>query len=364
MAGSLGAQLKFQELDAGDGSPPRYLVVEGAIPQPLGFEALQEARADAPLTVRFDWRGAKVVDTDIPDFDRSAPRDLTATVQSPFTSRAILLVRGGWLPSSPYLVDPKTIFLLDRNVISEVAGRFSGGASKGRDPDFMDIFASVPVRLNPMLAVLEGAQRRVPTEEETKAQLAEITAKLKAALPNAEFLAGPDFLQGVNGLIAEGRAWFNRHQAFLLRAASIMPGPVARRRRAACWQDILEAADADSVPRTSLVLLTVLCGLFAPNGIGPARATLKFRAGYTVEDAYNALCDLRSLELFLNLLGVFPEQPANLCTGDRALALLWVGMGFEGVGRSNTGTTIDFSFDEALMPPEAAAWWRAASEIP
>jgi len=64
-----------------------------------------------------------------------------------------------------------------------------------------------------------------------------------------------------------------------------------------------------------------------PNGSSPAKRLLKFDRGYTREDAYNALADLRALEILMSLFAIYPDQRLMLCTADKDLALFWVGLG-------------------------------------
>jgi hypothetical protein len=63
-----------------------------------------------------------------------------------------------------------------------------------------------------------------------------------------------------------------------------------------------------------------------PTGNSPAKRLLKPSANYSAEDAYNALADLRSLEILICLFALFPEQQIMLCTGDKNLALFWAGI--------------------------------------
>ncbi|MCU1785326.1 hypothetical protein NTD80_21500 [Pseudomonas sp. 13B_2.1_Bac1] len=47
---------------------------------------------------------------------------------------------------------------------------------------------------------------------------------------------------------------------------------------------------------------------------------------YSLEHAYNALADLRSLELPMHLFAMFPDEKILLCTGDKDLALFCAGI--------------------------------------
>ena len=229
-------------------------------------------------------------------------------------------------------------------------------------PDFIDLFADQPIRINPLLFVLEGNDRRIPTPGEAAAQLEEVERKLRSALPRAELAIGPDSLQGALGLIEDSRASLERKQHFLRHIAPRMASPVARRDVEARWSDIALAADLHSVSRQSLVVLAALSAVAVPNGKSPARNLLKFRNGYTKGDAYNALADLRALELFIGCHCLFPGEPMQLCTADKPLALLWAGIQASNFRWIGTGFSYDMTPVEGLFPESVGLSWQSILE--
>ncbi|MDZ4372203.1 MAG: hypothetical protein U1C74_12365 [Phenylobacterium sp.] len=358
---SAAGQITFVgEAPYNDGPPARFSF-ESVRPQPLGYDALVAARPSALVDIPIEWRDATVLATNVDDLDTSLPCRVTARLQSPFTSRAIGLVKGGWLPSFLATLDSNTTILLDRNVVSEIVARFDGGLLKGRDPDFIDLFANYQVRLNPMPFVMEGNQKRNPSALEVRDQLEEVTRKLAAALPQATLVVGPDAEKGVLAMLAEARPWFDAHQALLVAVAPRLASPIAASRREEVWQACLTDADLCGVKRTSAVLLAVLSALADARGDGPARAVLKFKAKYSISGAYNALCDLRAIETLVNVFVHFPQQPVQFCTSDRALALFWTGLGLQRSQATGAGIVSDFEFHPAVLPEWAVAWWKAAS---
>lgn len=220
----------FKELQGKDGEPPHTLGFTDAHVMPLGFDHLRDARLDRKLTIPLSFRNATVVDTTIDGFDRSKPWNLSATLESPFTSRAIGLFKGGWLPSAFAVTHQDTTLLVDRNVVTEIVGRFRGGRKTGRQPNFLDLFAGEPIRINPLLFVLEGNRRTIPTPAEAEAQLIEVEATLRAALPEATLVIGPESLKGALGLIYDSRESMERTQQFLRSIAPTLIAPVAAAR--------------------------------------------------------------------------------------------------------------------------------------
>ena len=347
------------ELEGPEGGDPRTLSFANPQVQPLDFATLQCAKIHRPVTIPLVWRGGTLIDTTIEGRTPGETVNASATLESPFTSKAIGLVKGGWLPSAFAVMYQKTTVLVDRNVVSQITSRFENGKRRGKqEPDFIDLFADQPIRINPLLFVLEGNRRTIPTPDEAAAQLAEVEMKLRAALPEAELAIGPDSLKGALGLIEDSRASLDCKQRFLRHIAPRMISPVAQRDVEARWKQIIASADLHSVPRQSLVVLAALSAVAVPNGKSPAKRLLKFRNGYTDADAYNARADLRAIELFIGCHCLFPEEPMQLCTGDKDMALLWSGLQASNFGRCGTGFSYDMTPVEGLLPESLGLSWR------
>lgn len=351
------------ELEAPDGGQPRTLSFVNAQVQPLDFAALQSARLDQRLKIPLVWRGGTLVGTTIERREPGETINASATLDSRFTSEAIGLVKGGWLPSAFAVTHQKTTILTDRNVVSKIVSRFENGVRRGRHaPDFIDLFADQPIRINPLLFVLEGNNRSIPTPSEAEAQLEEVECKLRAALPQAELAIGPDSLRGALGLIEDSRASFERKQHFLRHIAPRIASPVARRDVEARWNDVVLAADLYDVPRQSLVVLAALSAVAVPNGKSPAKYLLKFRNEYTEADAYNALVDLRAIELFIGCQCLFPDEPMQLCTSDKPMALVWTGIQASNFRWIETGFSYDMTPVEGLFPESVGLSWQSILE--
>lgn len=318
--------MKFAELEGRDGAPPRSITFVGIELKPLSYKQLADARLHEPVTVPLDWHNARVVETDVPGVDLDGIAKGNATLESVFSSTTVSLQRGGWLPSGLAVTRRGVTVLPDRNVISQIKARYDGGVVVGAGRDFLDMLADLEVRINPLLFAMEGNGRGIPSPLIVEAQLDEALQIVRKALPNAELVVSGDSLKGALGLIEDTRPGLEQKQAFLLDIASSLDPPTGRRMLDARWREILEAADRNGVPRTTLVVLAALSAAVVPNSGSPAKKVLKFRPGYDASDAYNALADLRSLELLINLYAMFPEERPALFTADKALALFWAGI--------------------------------------
>ncbi|AFL54908.1 hypothetical protein ABIE78_000025 [Sinorhizobium fredii] len=358
-AANAGLVMKFLELDGQNGQPPRSVSIGGLELEPLNYDQLAGAQLHRPLSVPLNWRHARILETNIEGIEIDSLARGNATLESTHNSMAVSLQRGGWLPSGLAIADGGVTILPDRNVISQIKGRFEGGSVVGAGQDFLDLLAEQEVRLNPLLFAIEGNDRRIPDHQIVEAQLTEVTAFLRKALPKAELVVGNDSLRGALGLIEDTRAGLERKSKFLLHLSPVLTAPTSRRLFDKRWTDVLDAADRYGVARGSLVVLAALSSVAVPNSGSPAKKMLKFRATYSDEDAYNALADIRSLEILIHLLALFPGERPAIFTADRALALFWTGIRAHNFRREMRSVSCDLAPVEQLFPGDTMNLWKS-----
>lgn len=347
--------LVFQETSGADGKPSRRIAFTDYDIKPLGFSELAATALGSKVTVPLEVQNARVLDGDgVPEESRHR---FETTLESHFTSKAIGLVKGGWLPSTLGAYRSRYTFLLDRNIITEIVGRFQQGNLVGREPDFLDLFRDEPVRLNPLLYALEGNSRAIPNPQQVSDQFEEVVEKLQKALPKAILAVGPKSIEGILGLIEDTRAGMARREKFLMHLAPALQSTIAKAKVQTTWNDVLAAADELNIPRNSNVVTAALSAISVPGGRSPAKQILKFKPGYSVEDAYNALADLRSLDIFANLLSLHPNEHMQLCTADKNLALFWAGIRASNFSKASSGCRFDIDPVDTLIPEGFHARW-------
>jgi hypothetical protein len=325
---------------------------------PLGYDELFGKKSAEKIVVPLEWKGAKIIESNIPNVNINHVASGNMTLESHFTSKAIGLVRGGWLPSGLGVKGDMTI-MPDRCTLADLKARFIGGVKKVEgDNDFLDLFVGPGIRINPLLYALEGNLRRNPTLAEVEAQLAEVSVIVTTALPDAEIVPkGAGGLQGVIGIVRDTQQGMESRAELLMRLAPRLHMPTSSAKRDMLWEEILTTADTYRVPRGSLVVMALLSSISVPNGRSPAKGVLKLTDRYSSEDAYNALADLRALELFIGLMAFFPNERIMLCTGDRNLALFWVGIRTSDFSFARGHIEFKFSPVEALFPNVSKAQW-------
>ncbi|MBR0796869.1 hypothetical protein JQ615_15845 [Bradyrhizobium jicamae] len=353
-----GPTFRMVGADRADGRPNDVITFSGENIRPLGYSELIAAKLHEKLAIPVEVHNSNLLDTNISGLGDDRTYTFSFILESRFTSRAIGLVKGGWLPSAFAASCRDAVVLVDRNIVTEMVGRFDGGKAVGTEPDFIDLFANRPVRINPVLYAMEGNGRSIPAPQLVHSLLEEAVTKMEAALPSAKLVVSPDSLQGALGLIEESRAGIARKQQFLMRVAPSITAPVSARKMRRRWDEVLAAADDCTVPRRSLVVLAALSSIVVPNGKSPAKRLLKIKPDYRVEDAYNALVDLRSLEFLIYMFALFPSQSILLCTADKDLALFWTGIRAFNFGRTDAGISVEFSPVDELLGGSTAPEWR------
>ncbi|SEN97848.1 hypothetical protein [Pseudomonas sp. ok266] len=348
----------FKEQDAEGILTGRITTFEGVELQPLRYSDLAGMKLDGPVNIPLNWSGARIVENDILELSIGDMANLRTHLESQYANKAIGLVRGGWLPSGLALREDMVV-MPDRCTISELASRYRDGKKTRAGEDFLDLFQGKPVRIHPGLFALEGNKRRIPTPQQVAEQWAEASRKVRVALPEAQ-LTPDSAVEGLVGLLEDMRESMARKVQFLCQVAPRLQSPISSRRRAEIWRQVLEVAHDCGLQRHTLVVLAALSIVCVENGAGPAKRLIKPSRHYSAEDAYNALADLRALELLINFYALFPQEQIMLCTGDKNLALFWAGIRASGFMRGANGSVIyTLSPVEALLPNVTPNLWEA-----
>lgn len=313
---------------------------------PLGFDDLARLvnTLDQPISFPLRLTGVCVGRNEFEGLDGETVKRVTAKLDSTLGSTTIGLVNGGWLPSGFASTDSLT--LPDRCTVAAIRSRFLGGISKkGLHDDFLDFLADRPIRINPMLCAIEGASGHTSPSESELSALFDRTAKgIMEALPHAViFPDKPAVMQGAMGLIRDAAESFLRKQKFLLKAMPLLAAPVGRAKRSELFRQLFDLAQECGISTASMLMMTVLSAVSANQSLNPARKLLKPRRLYTKGDAYNALSDLRALDLLIAACADFPDLRVALLTDDKALALLWSGLQAHSFRRS--GSSIHYSIN-------------------
>lgn len=256
------------------------------------------------------------------------------------------LVQGGWLPL-PFAIPAR--FLVDRNVII-ILRKIREGIITTNFESFqwwISFLNKSPVAFNPLPFAFEAGFRRKPTLAEFKSAFDDGVSVLLEAIPNCHVVQFENAnYKGAYALL-ESFDRRNEHEvAFLQATCPLVVHRSNRRIGAKILEKIIQTADLYNVKRSSLATIVVLSCLYEDvhgtfSSIG--RQILKPKRVYSEADAFNALCDLRHIEIAAASLVYFKQEAFFLCTCDRALALLWSALSPH--GKLSSGKTITLEFD-------------------
>lgn len=241
------------------------------------------------------------------------------------------LVQGGWLP--PPLVLSKHL-LVDRNVVSRLK-QIRSGAQRADFTGFdwwLQFFADGLLVFNPVLFAFEGNSKKTPSYEEFVQGYDEATAELKSAFPSATVVSYQEIhYQAAYKILRSVENRLQQESLFLIETMPLVAQPVAEANLRKNESAIFNAAIKNGVKPNSIALIATLSCLYENRGeegksVGRDILKPKPRFKYGHEHAYNALADIRNLEIFIASNSLQNSAPFSLLTCDKALALLWCGL--------------------------------------
>lgn len=269
------------------------------------------------------------------------------------------LVEGGWLPL-PF-VEPG-IFLIDQNVLITLAGIANGRIKPGNRDTWLTFLNNPRTVINPVFCAWEGISRQTPTYTEFCDRFDEASARISAALPKVSVIKFEKVhYEAAHTSILAFVERQERETEFLLYAVPLIREKTSPEKLAEYRSKLVTKATELGLNNRSLLAIAVFSCLFERqdgSGYLVGRKILKPKQHYTEQDAYNALCDLRSLELFI-CSRTIGGKPMSLCTRDRAMAAFWCLINPKSVLWENGSFTYSLEFSNDLFPRLAPAELRA-----
>lgn len=318
--------------------------------EPLAVSDLWRVQADRGTGVKFRFRGT---DAKFDGVVQTGQFDVSMTLHFTMSPAPYALVAGGWLPL-PFVLPQR--FLVDRNVVSTLRRIREHGANDG-DTTFewwTKFFKGGAATFNPLLYAYEGAQRRIPTRAEFDHSFSEGRRELLEAFPEATIIDFHDVhAQAAYAQLEALAARGERDASFLIDVVPLILERISRRSENRVRDQILGLALKHGVIPSAPVCLAVFSALFDDvHGSVPSigRRLLKPKRNYTVEDAYNAVSDLRHVELAALSGAVVDDGQFALCTADRALAEFWSALAVRGESTSDALLNLHYSVGAELMP--------------
>lgn len=319
-------EFRVVEQSSTEGGARRVLHFKSFEIDPFCYEDLKKNNPRKPLHLSVKFRNAVMGDQceNIDVTDNRYQSDFV--LQSHFSTQSYALIQGGWFPPGFSTLDNLT-YLLDRCAYNDVRAYCQGLDIEAPDADFVEYLTHSGTCINVLPVVLEGNNRRMPSDFEIFQQYNEVMSNLDPILPNAIFRPnGAAAIIAVKRLLTDPFLSIAKEGRFLAEIAPLLQSPVGRKRRTEVLKQIKMSADLHAIGRFSLVFLAAISAAVCPQSENPARNILKIRSNYGDQDIYNALSDLRSLKLLSGMIAILPDENPAFCTSDKNLALFWVGL--------------------------------------
>lgn len=264
-----------------------------------------------------------------------------------------LVPNGGWLPV-PF-VSPQH-FLLDRNVVAN----FRKLRENQRFTDWkaykywIEFFERGTPLFNPLPYAFEGRKRRILSFEEFVQAWEQGVKEVEETFPQSRVVRyAPVHHNMAYTQLQAMHANTRGEIEFFCEVSAFLFAPMADAKIHSGAERIIETAERFNVDRQSLAVVVALSCLFEDPRSGTTsigRKILKPRQAYTAADAYNAISDLRHIELAAFGHAWVTEGRFALCTSDKAVASLWCALGIRDVVATATGAEYTFDFSAELFP--------------
>jgi hypothetical protein len=201
---------------------------------------------------------------------------------------------------------------------------------------------------------LEGDKRKAPTFNEFTDEINKGVLELIASFPTCK-IHGRDVkdLKSFYEFLLQFEDKVGAESAFLIAASPILTDPTAKGKEKPKLDALIKLAQEHRIEPFSLVFIAVISCLYEDNkgakfSIG--RKLLKFGATYSPEMAFNALSDIRHIEMTAQVQIMFQSEGIySLATCDKALAAFWCAL--SPIDKLDANSKLfGFSLHEELTP--------------
>ena len=237
---------------------------------------------------------------------------------------AFLLVFGGWIPCT--FIKQNTILLADRNIVSEIIRRYKNGRKKINEEldSFDNIFLNNNIMLDISAFVIEGNERKIPTNSMIDEQVSTVTRDIKLALPNLKIAIYPKNNTYYHNIKNFLKPIIEYRMIFLQEIAPKLNKQFTEKSREEAVNLVFKTAKKIKLKKDDIVIILALLRILMKGKKTAAQLLLKDSQTYSEENAYNAAFDLSTIEMLINLY-TYHEKNTNyniaLITKDKGLSL-------------------------------------------
>ena len=261
--------------------------------------------------------------------------NISATISLSKFADSVAIVKGGWLPPSLALTDSRV--LADRNFVSNLVASYQDGKLTGfsKTSQIITDFEKIPFSVDVLPFIMEANGKNFPTPQLINEQLEEVQKKLRKSLPKIKIVQYYGITLGdyAEKLLRGLRPFMEKRQKFFYEFAHKFPPNSSTEKVVSNWLGIAKLANSLGLAPNDFSVMLVLLSTSSGQSGWPGSGVLKSNKKYTMEDAYNATCDVMLIELLLNYHDNIPRGNYIAMTGDKNLAKVAAVMGHLKNGR-------------------------------
>lgn len=239
-------------------------------------------------------------------------------------NEAFLIIFGGWIPCT--FIKQNSILVADRNIVSEIIRRYKDGRKKVTEEfdSFDNIFLNNRILLDISAFVIEGNERRIPTDSMIDEQVSIAKRDILSALPNLEIANYPNGNAYYYNLKNVIKPIIEERMIFLQNIAPKLNKQFTEKSREKAVDIVFKTANEMKLKRNDIVIMLALLRILMKGKKTAAQLVLKDSQIYSEENSYNAAFDLTTIEM-LYCLDEYHKKNTNyniaLITQDKGLSL-------------------------------------------
>jgi len=300
-------------------------------------------------TLNLEFLGKEILDNK----SCETPANINASMGITFHRKAgvFCLTKGGWLP--PIFI-ASAIFLVDKNVLIKLK-KFANN-EKRPDYEHTNWWLQFPSKIiiNPILFAMEGCNQKKPNFKDFHSQFESASDSIRKLLPNSETISyTAEHYQAAYQQLAMFEERSKIEINFLMEISSILQNRSLDKGLESNKQKILSIADSVGLVKPSLVLITALACVFENkhgNGLLIARRILKPLPSYSSRNAFNAVSDLRAIEMLIAGMCINHTKNISLMTCDIGIAALWCALNPKRFRMDSGKPKFELSLSQDLFP--------------
>jgi len=217
------------------------------------------------------------------------------------------------------------------------------------------LFVEGGATFDPLPYALEGEKQRATTFNEFTDAISKGTNELKASFPQCKIIdRDVNVLKSFHEFLLQFEDKVGAESEFLIAASPILANRTAKGKEEPELKNLIKLAQKHKIEPFSLVFIAAISCLYEDNNGGKfsiGRELLKPKSVYSAKMAFNALSDIRHIEMTAQVQTMLQSDSVfSLATCDHGLAAFWCALSPIEKSVENSKPCFKFSLHEELTP--------------